>query len=481
MARQRQPAFVFIAIATLVFMLACTKARQRDDHSARLLRIENTLQSPVQILDREMYTRLSDRMAQLKVPGLSAAVFEKGKVVWAKAWGVLEAGSPRQADTHTIFQAASIGKPMTATLAMKAVDRGWIGLDQPVNELLQEWKVPENDFTRRQPVTLRLLLTHQAGILVGSFTGFREGEPIPSLVQILNGEPPAKNPPIVVDILPGAEARYSDFNYAVIQQLLIERGGAPFGEMMQREVLDPSGMIDSGFEQPLSPPRRLNAATGHRRNGEPIPGKYRIHPDLSPSGLWSTPTDICRWAMAVLDAWQGRSERLVTRALAKRMLEEGFLSAKKLDNGGLRFDHTGSNIGFTSVFCAYTKDYGAAIMSNSGHFDIINELLRAIAVEYDWEDKDTKPMVVKVAALEDLGIYAGSYKIGDATITVSADWDHLVAVSSEEGTLTLYPRSATDFIILEQGLPITIESDDSGKVIRARNSNGLPIERIGAK
>lgn len=470
-----------MAITILASTLACTTASQRDDHAARLRRIENTLQPPVQLLGREVNYKLSDRMAYHKVPGLSAAVFEKGEVVWAKTWGVLEAGSSQQADTHTIFQAASIGKPLTATLAMKAADRGWIGLDQPVNELLQEWKIPENDFTRQQPVTPRLLLTHRAGILVGSFTGFQEGEPIPSLVQILNGEPPATNPPIMVDILPGTDARYSDFDYAIIQQLLIERCGAPFRESMQREVLDPSGMIDSGFEQPLSPQRRLNAATGHKRDGDPIPGKYRIHPDLSPSGLWSTPTDICHWAIAVLDAWHGRSERLLSQASSKRMLEEDLISAQKMDNGDLRFAHTGSNVGFTSVFCAYTSDSGAAIMSNSSNFEIINELLRAIAIEYGWEDKDTKPIVVKVVTLDDLGIYAGSYRIGDATITVNADKDHLLAMTPDEGTLTLYPTSATEFIIFEQGLPLTFEFDDSGKVIRARNSRGLPIDRIATK
>jgi CubicO group peptidase (beta-lactamase class C family) len=282
----------------------------------------------------------------------------------------------------------------------------------------------------------------------------------------------------VVDILPGTKERYSDFNYAIIQQLLIERLGAPFRELMQREVLDPAGMLDSDFEQPLAPQRRANAATGHKLSGEPIPGKYRVHPDLAPSGLWSTPSDICRWSIAVLDAWQGTSERLLSQASARQMLSEGLISVQELDGGDLRFAHTGNNVGFTSVFCAYTRGCGAAVMSNSNNFDIINEVLRAIAIEYGWEE--IKPKSVKVVTLDDLSIYAGSYKIDDGIITVSADGDHLVAVTPE-GTLTLYPESASDFIIFEQGLPLKFEFSGRGKVIRARNSTGLPIERIELK
>jgi CubicO group peptidase (beta-lactamase class C family) len=460
----------------LLSMHAFATGPQQDDQSARILRIESALQPPAQLLGREVSYRLADRMAYHKVPGLSVAVFENGKVVWAKGWGVLEAGSSRQVDTHTIFQAASIGKPLTATLVMKAVARGQIGLDQPVNELLREWKVPENEFTRQQPVTLRLLLTHRAGILVGSFLGYKEGEPLPSLVQILNGEPPATTPPIVVDILPGTEERYSDFNYAIIQQLLIESLGAPFRELMQREVLDPAGTVDSGFEQPLAPERRVNATTGHKLSGEPISGKYRIHPDLAPSGLWATPTDICRWCIALLDAWQGTSERMLSQTTARQMLSEGLIPVQKLDGGDIRFQHAGNNVGFTSVFCAYTRGSGVAVMSNSNNFDIINEVLRAIAVEYGWED--IKPMTVHVVPLDDLSIYAGAYKIGEETITVSVDGDHLVAVTSEEGTLTFYPESATDFVVYEQALPLKFEFDESGNVVRARNARGLPIERI---
>lgn len=473
-----------ISLAGLMILLSTlpfAAGWKSDDQATRIARIESSLQPPVQIVGREVSYQLAARMAHHKVPGLSVAVFENGNIVWAKAWGIIEAGSSQLVDTHTLFQAASIGKPITATLAMKAVARGLVGLDQPVNEVLRAWKIPENDLTRQKPVTLRLLMTHRAGILVGSFLGFQEGEPLPRLVQILNGEPPAKTPPIVVDILPGSRMRYSDFNYVIIQQLLIELFNTPFRELMQREVLDPAGMVDSAFAQPLDTRLRANAATGHKLNGEPIAGKYRVHPDLSPSGLWSTPSDICRWAMAVLDAKNGTSERLFSQALAQQMLKEDLIPVQKLKGGDARFDHTGNNVGFTSVFCAYTRGCGAAVMTNSNNFELINEVLRAIAIEYGWEDQDLKPRVVKVATLDNLSIYAGSYKIGDLIIIVSVDGDHLVAVNPKEGTLTLYPESATDFMIYEQGLPLKFEFDKSGKVLGARNASGILIERLEPK
>lgn len=449
-------------------------ADRKDDPSARVARIERTLQPPAQILGREVGYALAERMAHHKVPALSVAVFENGRIAWAKAWGVLEAGSTRPADTHTLFQAASIGKPLTATLAMKAVARGLVGLDQPVNEVLREWKIPENDFTKKTPVTLRQLLTHRAGILVGSFAGFGEGEPLPSLVQILRGEPPATTPPIVVDGQPGTAERYTDFDYAVVQQLLTERLAAPFRESMRREVFDPAGMIDAAFAQPLDAERRVNAATGHKISGGAIAGKYRVFPDLAPSGLWATPSDICRWSIAFVDAWRGSSERLLSRAAARQMLSEGLIPVQELDDGVLRFQHAGSNPGFTSVFLAYTSGSGAAVMSNSSNMEVVNEVIRALAVEYGW--REIRPRTIKAVSLGDLGAYAGSYRIEDLVITVRAEGDHLVAENPREGTLTLYPESATDFVILEQGLPLKFEFDGA-RVIRARNSRGLPLER----
>lgn len=182
MVQHRPVAIAFAAIMLLLCLHALAMGREQDDNAARILRIEGALQPPVQILGREGDYQLADRMAHHKVPGLSVAVFENGEVAWAKAWGVLESGSSRQVDVHTLFQAASLSKPLTATLAMKAVARGRIDLDQPVNRLLRAWQIPDNDFTRQRPVTLRQLLTHRAGIVVGNILGFKEGEPLPSLV-----------------------------------------------------------------------------------------------------------------------------------------------------------------------------------------------------------------------------------------------------------------------------------------------------------
>jgi len=470
-----RPKVAFLLTAILLPSAHAIAAGGQDDPIDRIARIERTLQPPAQIVGREVTYALAERMAHHKVPGLSVSVFENGRIAWAKAWGVLEVGSTRPVDTHTLFQAASIGKPLTATLAMKTAARGLVGLDQPVNEVLREWKIPDNDFTRQRPVTLRQLLTHRAGILVGSFVGFEEGESLPSLEQILKGEPPADTPPIVVDMLPGSSERYTDFGYAVVQQLLTERLGAPFRESMRREVLDPAGMLDATFAQPLDAELRANAATGHTRSGEPIAGRYRVFPDLASSGLWATPSDICRWSIALIDAWRGSSERLLSRAAARQLLGEGLISVQELDDGALRFQHAGSNPGFTSVFWAYTSGCGAAVMANSSDMEIVNEVVRAIAVAYGW--KELQPRTIAVVTLGDLGVYAGSYRIEDLVIRVRAEGDHLVAQNPREGTLTLYPESATDFVILEQGLPIKFEFD-GGKVVRARNSRGFALERI---
>src|SRR6201987_4852087 len=89
------------------------------------------------------------------------------------------------------------------------VQEGKLSLDEDVNQKLKSWKVPENEFTREQKVTLRRLMSHSAGLTVHGFPGYAVDEPIPTLTQIFNGEKPANTAPIRVDFVPGTKDRYS--------------------------------------------------------------------------------------------------------------------------------------------------------------------------------------------------------------------------------------------------------------------------------
>ncbi len=139
---------------------------------------------------------MADLMQRHAVPGVSIAVIHGGKVDWARGYGVLRAGGAEAVDMATLFQAASISKPVTAAGALRLVNAGLLGLDEDINRELRAWKLPENDWTARTPVTLRQLLSHSAGTTVHGFPGYAKGEALPTLVQVLDGEPPANTAPI---------------------------------------------------------------------------------------------------------------------------------------------------------------------------------------------------------------------------------------------------------------------------------------------
>jgi CubicO group peptidase (beta-lactamase class C family) len=241
-------------------------------HTERIHTVENHL--PVKGLLKWSKGSLVDRMKHYKVPGVSIAVINNDEVEWAKGYGTLEEGSNKSVTTDTLFQSASIGKSLTAVATMHFVEEGCLVLDENVNDRLVTWKVPENEFTKQEDVTLRRLLSHSAGMTVHGFRGYAEGERIPTLLQILDGIPPANNMPIRVDEIPGKEFRYSGGGFQIVQQILEDVNKEQFSVIMHESVLKPSGMTSSAYELSLPEDRKERAATAHKANGQPADGKW---------------------------------------------------------------------------------------------------------------------------------------------------------------------------------------------------------------
>jgi CubicO group peptidase (beta-lactamase class C family) len=244
-----------VTLTTLVIGVGRTPpalAQSSPTTDARIARIENGLRYAVAIRGRApVQMRLDERMRVHKVPGVSIAVIDSFRIVWARGYGVREAGGTDSVTTETLFQAASISKPVAALAALRLVQEGVLDLDEDVNRKLKSWKIPDSRFTTTQPVTLRRMLSHSAGLTVHGFRGYASTEPVPTVLQIVNGEPPANSRAIRVDTFPGARWRYSGGGYTVMQQLLVDVSGKPFPELMRTQVLDPLGMKHSTYEQPL--------------------------------------------------------------------------------------------------------------------------------------------------------------------------------------------------------------------------------------
>jgi len=303
----------------------------------------------------------------------------------------MEAGKSNAVDTTTLFQAASISKTLTAIAALRLVQDGALQLDEDVNLRLTSWKVPTSQLTAVEKVTLARLLSHSAGVTVSGFPGYRTGSPIPTTEQVLRGEPPANTSKVEVDIVPGNTMRYSGGGYTIVQLLISDVTGKPFADVMREIVLVPAGMSRSTFAQSLPAVRWVEAASGHSRTGTAITGKFYTYPELAAAGLWTTPSDLARFAIEVQRAFDGGSRGILSAGLTRQMLTPrsddygmGFTIAG--EGGDRWFAHSGSNVGFRSHLVASVHGgRGAVVMTNGDRgFDLATEILRAIARTYDW-------------------------------------------------------------------------------------------------
>src|SRR5215469_5555994 len=324
-------------------------------------------------------------------PGLSVAVIDEYKIAWAKAYGTTELGGKAPVTTKTLFQAGSISKPVAATGMLALVQQGKLSLDEDVNAKLRTWKVPENEFTKEQKVTLRRLASHTAGLTVHGFPGYDVDDKLPTLVEIFNGEKPANTAPIRVDFVPGTRERYSGGGVTIEQQVMMDVTAKPFPALMKEMVLDKIGMSDSSYEQPLKAGWATRTATGTYRNGKAVHGNWHVYPEMAAAGLWTTPRDLAKFAIEIALSERGKSNKVLSQQTTQEMLtpvlEEaalGFFVSK--DRPG-EFGHNGADEGFQALLVMNADTgQGAAIMANSDNGILgAGEVLRGIAKEYGWK------------------------------------------------------------------------------------------------
>lgn len=438
--------------------------------------VETSLMPPLQLADQPpvLFT-LEERMHHYHVPAVSIAFVNNGKFEWAKAYGYLSSDSLKKADTQTLFQAASISKPIAALAALRLVEAGKLDLDTDVNTYLKTWKLKQNRFTEQKPVTLRGLLSHTAGLTVHGFRGYAAGEPIPSVTQILNGEKPANSPPVLSDTLSGSRWRYSGGGYVILQQLLEDVTGMPFSEVMNQYVLKPIGMTNSTYQQPLPDSLRNNASVGHLGNGKKIAGDWHTYPEMAPAGLWTTPTDLAHYMTEVQQSLTVKANHVLSPKMTRAMLtkhigEHGLGPEVRNTSDSLAFSHGGGNVGFRSYFYSHIKSgQSVAIMTNGDDgMGLIFEILRSIAKAYGWSD--FKPIVKKIINLSQakLTVLAGEYALPsrkDRVLQIVAKNKSLWVKQTWNGfEYTLYPESNLNFFVKEYGDQFTFETSASGAV-----------------
>jgi CubicO group peptidase (beta-lactamase class C family) len=315
--------------------------------------------------------------------------------------------------------------------------------------------------------------------------GYPAKAPVPTLLQVLDGQQPANSEPIRVDVVPGTIWRYSGGGYTVMQQLLMDVTGRPFPPLLADLVLQPIGMKDSTYEQPLPEARRAAAASGHLTDGGLLPGRYHTYPEMAAAGLWTTPADLARFLIEVQQALQGRS-KILTPGMARQMV-----TVQKGSSGlglGLtgsgpwaRFGHGGSNAGFKCQMTAFVEGGRGAVVMTSGDRGgrLSGEILRAVAVEYEWPSlrpRQKSVVTIEPAALAPL---AGRYELRPGRVlTVVLEGGTLFVLDGEE-RIELFPESATRFFDLVEERELEFVKGPDGAVTHMLIVGQQKAPRIG--
>jgi CubicO group peptidase (beta-lactamase class C family) len=393
-----RPGFVQVLVVVGAFAIAPRFLAAEDPSPAAMMRRIESAQSP----DRQGLDALTleQVMERAHVPGVSIAVIKDFEVHWAKGYGLADVQSGARVDAETIFQAASISKPVAAMAAVRAAQDGMFSLDEDVNRILKSWQLPDSEFTRGHPVTPRALMSHTSGLGDGfGFPGYHPSAPRPTLVQILNGSAPSNVGPVFMERAPFTAEKYSGGGVTLMQLAMMDATGRPYPEMMQAVVLGPIGMSNSAYEQPLSAERDRHAARAHDGRGRAMDAKWHVYPELAAAGLWTTPTDLAKFAIEVQKTAIGRSTRVLTRASVLEMLTPVGVGDYAVGLGitksgqGWYFGHGGSNWGFQCDLLAHrVKGYGVAIMTNGDRGRaVIDEINARVAAAYGWDSLD-KPV-----------------------------------------------------------------------------------------
>jgi CubicO group peptidase (beta-lactamase class C family) len=493
MAMNRREGVCWVALfAALAGMVACGGpsaagvGESSDSDSVgsvdeRIARVARGLSPPLEIEGEEAQRwQIGERMERFAVPAVSVAVIDDGRLAWAHAWGIKQAGGDEPVTTETMFQAGSVSKPVTALLALTLVSDGTLQLDRPINQVLRSWQVPDNELTRQVPVTLRHVISHQAGFTPFAYGIGRSEGSMPGMAELLRGG--IRDWPVVtVEFLPGSRHSYSNSGYCVLQLVLEDASGLSLHELAEHRLFGPLGMSWSTFHEPLAAQLLATVASGHTREQRasgrrpvPVTGKARIAPAAT-GGLWSTPTDLARLVVEVLRAWRGESEQLITHALAREFMtpqadNAGLGIYVEEEGQGLRVRHGGHMDGFITHMVFYPNaGKGAILMASSDGGSWLNqELIAAIAREHAWPGYPVRRRIATVSA-EQMRELVGDYSLDafpDTVFTVRMKGGALEGQINQYPPFELTPTTEQDlFVLPRESLEILFRRTD-GRVTK---------------
>lgn len=407
-------------LSVLLLLMGCNTPANTDQTllDERITRIENGLMPRVKIEGIETPRfNIEDRMRHHGIPGVSIAVFTNGEIEWAKGYGLADSSENRKVTTETLFLAGSISKPVAALRTHQLTEQGLIHLDSNVNNYLKSWQLPDNEFTINEKVTPRRIMNHTAGLTIWGFRGYQRGDTIPSTTEILDGK--GNTNAVRVYKEPGGDWQYSGGGYTIMQQMIEDLDQKPFTETMRSNVLTPLGMANSTYENPLPASLHSKAATGYNSsNGEEVPGKWFVYPEMAAAGLWTTPTELGLWANEIQKTLLSQTDGFLKAKTVNEMLTDN------KDDQGLGpyvtthiFGHGGLDAGFMADLYAWRESANVVvIMTNSdGGNLLVREIMLSMAEEYGLPGIYTLDRVFRKKSTAELEKYTGTYRFLDGS------------------------------------------------------------------
>jgi len=226
-------------------------------------------------------------LAELDVPGASLLLLREARVCWAAHLGLRERGGAAPVRADTVFEAASMSKPVLAYLAMQQVQAGRLALDRPVLDYADERFEPAQPAQAR--ITARMLLSHSSGL-----PNWRPGDD-------------AEHGPLQLGFEPGARFAYSGEGYYYLQRVLERITGLPLQALAERQLFQPLGMGHSGFV--LTPALDALRARGHDEAGRPLPASDYRRANAGYT-LYTSAADYARFIAALLEPRPGAAHAL---------------------------------------------------------------------------------------------------------------------------------------------------------------------------
>lgn len=474
---------IFLCLCLFSWFFSCY-GQSETKHYPRLQQVENSLM-PYGPVKGFAGWNIHERMKYYQVPGVSIAVINNYQLAWAKGYGLADTLTNTPVTPQTMFSAGSVSKLVNAIAALALVQNGKLDLDKPINNYLQSWKIEENEFTAKTPVTLRMLLSHTAGTSQSAYFGFTPDKKIlPAVPEILKGMPVAESRAVVVNSEPLKEFRYSGGGSMIAQMAIMDVTGKGYANFTDEIIFRNLGLKNTTFAQPL-PEKYARQASWAYSDNSWFQGMPYVYPQQAAAGLYSTPSDLAQIIIELQNAYRGKG-KILTQKSATHMLHPqvtvstGFYKEQmgigpfllqRNDNTadkGIYFEHTGVNAGFMAFAIGnLTEGYGAVIMMNKdGNADALGkEIRRSIARVYGWHNFLPGEFTPVPVAEHELTAFEGRYRKGaDEVISFRKEKNWLVQSFNGSRDIYCFPAGKDTFMLTDYFMKGIFIRDKANKI-----------------